>query len=1115
MKSWAYGLYVALFVAGVAASCFVGGPVSEVIVADRDLEPGRLCEIASRVGDASPIEPDGFMRVRARGTYQSAVRRLKDLGVDYVFEAGVRDLDSNSLASVRKHIAYHRAKKTLFTTGDKGEKGVDFFESLEFYLERRVESDGLLDPDRWLRAASHRDQMPKWRPSGKLGPSGQWEHLGPIGLDVPYREYYGTAPLSGRKNAVAYAPSNASRVYAVSAGSGIWRSDDGGSTWLPKSDGWPTMQANCIAVDPTDPDIIYVGTGDYKLGIFPNGLMKSTDGGDTWTNHAAALFGSSMIQKIVIDPANRDTLVLCTADGSTARGIWRSTDAGLNWTQVLSNAGSMNDLDLSVNDGGIDWWCVGGPGVPGGRIYKSSNGINWTLVPSPSTAIENRMDIACSKVDRNTVYLLATGAEKIYKTTNGGSTWTNVTNDHPSGTGQGLQNNYNWSQKTYDSYIGTTKDGNNDVVIVGLITLSASFNGGTSWFDIGKTWDAFARTHNDQHCMAVHPSDDGRLLIGNDGGVSLAILNPASGSATIVPLNDQISDEMFYTIALHPSDPTRIMGGTQDNATPASRGDMFSWKNLWAGDGGWCSFDPADPEIHYTSAQGLNIFRYHGDDDLEKEDITGTWGETTSFIAPVILAGNGSELFAASSSFLWKWNGGTSWTKRPTDLGGFGDVTYLAAAPSNGDVIYSGANSGEVWRTPDQGLTFTRIDAGIPNDPIGAITVSRTNPNEIYVSVGNSGMLYRCADTSAASPVWSDISGSGGMALPAVPISAIALDPNNPGTIYAGTDVGVFLSTDAGASWSNMTVHGLPNVMITDLEFNAAKTHLYAGTFGRGIWRVAIEPATHNLTGWVKQNGAAVPGATVRLMQGSTVIKTATPNASGIYTLGAPNGTYTIKPYHDDKVFFPASRDVVVTGPVASQNFTAGNIGPTSILWQYQNVVYSDQSRQGTLGLNVVTPVARDIQMFDNSFKLTSPIKVTVPAGQRTQTFFVYGVSVTADTLATVTATHQGLTSTAGITVRPKPILQTLTLAVGSVKGGIGVTGTAGIDKPAIGPMALYLTTNKPDVATITPSPTAIVHGASSKSFYCRTFPVTTNQVVTITGTFYGSTKTVNLTVTP
>jgi hypothetical protein len=249
MKVWGYGLYIGLFAIGVGASGFVRGPSTEVVIADRELSSKSLLEVAQQIGVTRGFDLDGFLTLRARGSFESAERRLRGLGVDFVFPLSAKDVNTNSLTSVSDHIRFLKTKK-LLNDPSESDPEVGFYEALKFYLERRVEGDGQLDEDRWIRGAAHREQMPRWRPRGKaaLGPNGPFEHLGPFGLDTPYRTYYGVPPLSGRKTGMAYAPPNASIVYAVGGGSGLWRSEDGGATWVPKSDNWATVSRSIQSI---------------------------------------------------------------------------------------------------------------------------------------------------------------------------------------------------------------------------------------------------------------------------------------------------------------------------------------------------------------------------------------------------------------------------------------------------------------------------------------------------------------------------------------------------------------------------------------------------------------------------------------------------------------------------------------------------------------------------------------------------------------------------------------------------------------------------------------------------------------------------------------------------
>lgn len=285
---------------------------------------------------------------------------------------------------------------------------------------------------------------------------------------------------------------------------------------------------------------------------------------------------------------------------------------------------------------------------------------------------------------------------------------------------------------------------------------------------------------------------------------------------------------------------------------------------------------------------------------------------------------------------------------------------------------------------------------------------------------------------------------------------------------------------------------------------------------GSNGWRTSIFSFSLAVpvTGWIRQNATGLPGITVNFLNpGGTVVATTTTDANGDWSVNLDGGTYTIQPIHNDKYFQPATRTVTVPPTATAQNFTAANIGPISMTFEYP-VVYSDQSRKGTLNLNVITPVNRPVTMSDNSLKLTSPVLTTVPAGVRSTNFFVYGVSVTADTVVTVTGTAQGLTASQSITVRQKPALTGITMA-STIKGGRGLAGTVTINKPAVGSMFLQITTSDPAVATVSPSDTAMPNGVSTKSFYCKTFPVVTTQNITVNASFYGSTATHNLQVTP
>jgi Concanavalin A-like lectin/glucanases superfamily len=415
--------------------------------------------------------------------------------------------------------------------------------------------------------------------------------------------------------------------------------------------------------------------------------------------------------------------------------------------------------------------------------------------------------------------------------------------------------------------------------------------------------------------------------------------------------------------------------------------------------------------------------------------------------------------------------------------------------------IQTATTTDDFWLGKHNAGFFVGYLAGVnANGPYGA-----TNKGWFYQCTGPGGEAITSSNVTTGS--WKHIAVVYELGVSTRMYVDGVLDSTKTINSIAGTSaelcIGGLLS---GSNYIGVFTGLIDDVQIYDRAISDDEVAYLFANPGEEVWQVK---------GRITQNSVGVPGAVVNIKQGANVVATATTDVNGDYVVGALEvGNYTIQPTHNDKLFFPSTKDVTIAPDAANQNFVAANIGPVSVSFQYP-VVYSDQSRQGTIGLNVNTPVNRIVTLSDNSFKLTTPTSMTVPAGQQNANFFVYGVSVLADTLVTVTARSQGVEATGQITVRAKPALTIMNLALNTVRGGRGVTGNVSIDKPAIGTMALYLSSDTPGVATITPTNTAMTNGASTKNFYCKTFAVASTQLVTFTATFYGSTTTKQLTVTP
>jgi len=772
-----------------------------------------------------------------------------------------------------------------------------WYEAYLDFISLRLDENGKFNPSYIRTAAEHRDQMPapNWSTGeGENKPGSAWQNLGPYNnKDLSYSIFFGKGPISGRKNDIAIYPGNANIMYVASAGGGVWKTTNGGTNWLPKSDNWPILYTSSVAVHPTNANLVLAGTGDAEgfFQHFGNGVMRSTDGGNTWTAVGPLSMQKSCIGKIMFDNADPNIVLALGTDGDSDNDVvYRSTDAGVTWTIITSglsaNIRDWNDIDRST--GGVYYICGTDDATTAGAIYKSTNkGLSWTSVTNPSTATNKAMDLACSTANANTLYLLSIGDERIYRSTNGGTSWTNIKGNFKNGNAA-VGANYNWSQKDYDYHLTVSRNGTSDVLYCGLIGINMDVNADGTWTDISLTYENNPpnHVHSDQHCATVHPTDPSTVFFGLDGGIfKWKLTNPSTGAGTWTSLNATIADHQAYHMSVHPTDSNYVMAGMQDNATIASRGNYAQWHALYAGDGCWSAFDRQNPNIHYTGSQNGNVFRYTFPTSTSPATISPGIQNEFGFVAPLLTAGSaGNEVFIGGFS-LWKWVNGTNWTNTGMPLGSQQPSRTMTVARQNGNVIYSGNPEGIIMMTTNKGASFRQIDDLNIDRPVGAIGSAWLNSYDIVVGLqGGTGPnhVWRCSNTLAAVPVWVNVSGSGPTGLPNVPVNAIARDPYETGRWYVGTDVGVFMTTNYGARYTNMNALGLPNVAVNHLVVDPSGQYLYAATFGRGIWRIPLVTAAtkYSISGNIKQGTTNLAGITTNLQlyrEGSATY-TANPN---------------------------------------------------------------------------------------------------------------------------------------------------------------------------------------------------------------------------------------------
>lgn len=685
-----------------------------------------------------------------------------------------------------------------------------------------------------------------------------WRSIGPSPTVSAWYESWG--PTSGRINSIAVSPSNSQVVLLGASTGGIWRSTDGGGRFTPVSDDQADLEVGYLAFSKSNPSIAYAGMGDSILGYLGSGVLKSTDEGASWvrvSNNSLPAPGS--ITRLEIDSANPNRLYVAqysTVSGSkiTAGGVYLSTDGGVNWTKVLSGAPREVILDPSNSRNvyaGLSR--IDADADPAFGLYHSTDGGGtWVNVFTAQYDLTRRRDIkvAISPADprRISVYyggFIDRNAEAhLRASSDGGATWS----DH-----------YLWTvdlgQLGYNTYLFA--DPHDALTLyLGSRDIYKSTDAGDTWanmtwnfFDVGQGFTygpGGSKTHTDQHALAFSPTDANEFYAGNDGGVS----KTTNAGATFQSLNGGLTLSQFIGISLHPANPTISYGGTQDNGSQQRLGDSQSWRETVSGDGGRTVIDPLDPSVVFMTYVRGEIYRLTGNAQTVDAQIgwNGVFGEPydgarIAFYPPFVGNGVDGTLYFGTWRLFISSDLGNSWfapanfadlTKGFTAVGP--DVlSAIAIARSNTSVIYTGSSQGRAMVSTNGGRIWSDITQGLPNRSITSITVDPSNAAIAYLTVSGfgSGHVFKTANTGGS---WTDISGS----LPDIPANCMLFDPVDHNTLYLGTDIGVFRSTANGINWRGFN-KGMPPVVVH--EFASQQWGLIqVATYGRGAYELITNP---------------------------------------------------------------------------------------------------------------------------------------------------------------------------------------------------------------------------------------------------------------------------------
>lgn len=708
-------------------------------------------------------------------------------------------------------------------------------EAARYRYEQRLGENGAVPPNALMEAKYRRDAIlatPQITAGGAFPASWTWIGPGKIG---------------GRMRAIIVHPTQTNTIWIGSAGGGIWKTTDGGATWFALDDFMASLSIGCMAIDPSNPNTLYAGTGegffDAPMGssntaaIRGAGIFKTLDGGDTW-EQLPSTASWNFVNRIAVHPTNPN--ILWTV---TDAGIFKSTDGGSTWAQKF--AGDFLDLKLNPSD---PLKLVANRSHVG-VYFSADGGETWTQATGISG---DRVELAYAPSNTNYVYAARSlsDAIKIYRSIDGGQTFT-----QRSGSSISTYSHYNstiWVDPT-----------NQELIVYGGVSLYRSADGGNS-----RT-NTFTSVHADMHAVVNDPGFNGganrRLYVGCDGGIYR--IDDAYGSSAS-RLNNNISLTQFYGAAVHDA-ANIVVAGAQDNGTNRYTGNPLFWnENVIGGDGTFASSDPTDSNYWYAGYQLMSLSR-SSDKGLSFPMAVAPPGAGSSnnfnFAPYFTLDPNNPNRMLACGEVLWRSNNiktgnPPTWTSikpsirppspDPGDQPGAHfagnnpwNISWVTIAEGNSDVIWVGHNDGHLYKTSNGTAvtpTWTRVDETspfLPNRWISSIVIDPTNVNHVYVSFMGwaSNNVW---ETSDAGATWRPINGSGTFSLPPAPVSAIAVHRTKPGWLYAGTDIGIFTSSDNGASWTTKT-DGPGTVPIDELVWRNDST-LMVVTHGRGIYFGAI-----------------------------------------------------------------------------------------------------------------------------------------------------------------------------------------------------------------------------------------------------------------------------------
>ena len=710
------------------------------------------------------------------------------------------------------------------------------FRRWEWFWQGRLHSDGTFPrPSLYL---SELQKINDRKPFESAQAPKVWKELGPVAPDMPNET--STWNGIGRVNVIEISPADPNVLFAGSASGGIWKTTNGGTFWTPINiPVVPVMGISDIVISTKNPSVIYAATGDANgarpgdltgYAAFSYGILKSTDGGATWTVTGAAYDASqnAVVCRLWVDP--RDENVILAA---TYSGMLRSTDGGKSWRQQAS--GTYKDL-------------IGNPSLPsvlyastyalngGAQIQRSTDGgLKWDAVYTIPNA--NRIRLSVTKANANVVAAVASnyqsqGMEGVYKSTDAGTTFTKLPTNLNL-LGWNANGSDSRGQGFYDLAMEVSPT-NANVMFVGGVNIWRTTNNGSSWV-LSAHWTGAGNTpwvHADHHYFKFHPTQN-RLFSTHDGGIARSTDQGISWR----DMSNGMKIQQYYGLATSNINPSLAIAGAQDNGTALSKNNGSSFVHTLDGDGMMAAIDYVDPSIMYGSQYYGSFWRTtnQGSNWTFSSNQNARGESRAAWVAPIAAdPKTQGTVYIGYGNVYKSTNAGSSWT-RISNIASSVPTRWIAVAPSDPRHIYV-AFDNALWFTTNGGTNWQQ-QTGLSGFIMG-IEVHPTDPKTYFVAIGgfSSGQkLMRVSNGTVT-----NITGSG---LPNVPCNTVAYQRGGTNRLFVGTDLGVFFSDENSGFWQPYGT-AIPPVMVSAMRLIPTTNTLRISTYGRGIWEIDVRQCT-------------------------------------------------------------------------------------------------------------------------------------------------------------------------------------------------------------------------------------------------------------------------------